>query len=99
MIEITYSRNNGGHRLEITGHSGYAPHGQDIVCAGVSAIAYALCGYLAESGALCRKKVCSGDLVCCCARSVQSDAAYEMALNGFEQIANSYAGYVAIKHI
>ena len=29
-------------RLTVTGHADYAPHGQDIVCAAVSALVYAL---------------------------------------------------------
>lgn len=31
-----------GMRLEISGHAGYAPAGQDIVCAAVSTLAYTL---------------------------------------------------------
>lgn len=38
MIEI--SRFEGG--ITIKGHAGYAPHGQDIVCAGVSTLAQTL---------------------------------------------------------
>ena len=34
MIEITQSAN----KITIAGHAGYAPHGQDIVCAAVSAL-------------------------------------------------------------
>ena len=37
MIEI--QRNNNG--ISIKGHAGYAPHGQDIVCAAVSALVQA----------------------------------------------------------
>jgi uncharacterized protein YsxB (DUF464 family) len=34
MIEITHQQN----RITIKGHAQYAPHGQDIVCAAVSAL-------------------------------------------------------------
>lgn len=34
-------------RLEVTGHAGYAPPGQDIVCAGVSTLVYTLAQNLA----------------------------------------------------
>ncbi len=40
MIEVGFQRK--GKRLEgfmVTGHAGYADHGQDIVCAAVSALA------------------------------------------------------------
>lgn len=33
---ITVTRNNGG--ISIQGHAGYAPHGQDVVCAAVSTL-------------------------------------------------------------
>lgn len=29
------------HRFELSGHAGYAGHGQDIVCAGVTALSFA----------------------------------------------------------
>lgn len=35
MIKVQYSND----RITVTGHSGYAPPGQDIVCAGVSVLA------------------------------------------------------------
>lgn len=40
MIEITYYRKHS--RVTIQGHAGTAPEGHDLVCAGVSAIAYTL---------------------------------------------------------
>lgn len=38
MIEITEHKDG----VSIKGHAGYAPHGQDIVCAGVSALTQSL---------------------------------------------------------
>jgi len=40
MIKVLVKRNAEGniHALTVEGHSGYAEHGQDIVCAGVSAL-------------------------------------------------------------
>lgn len=40
MITVTYYREH--CRVRIDGHAGYAPEGQDIVCAAVSALAYTL---------------------------------------------------------
>ena len=37
-----------GTTLEIQGHAGSAPYGQDLVCAGVSALVYALAQRLTE---------------------------------------------------
>ena len=48
MIEVRA----GGKRLVVQGHAGYGPAGQDIVCAAVSALVYALAETLAETGRL-----------------------------------------------
>ena len=38
MIQASFLQEDGGFRVLITGHSGFAPAGQDIVCAGASKI-------------------------------------------------------------
>ncbi|HIT90136.1 MAG TPA: ribosomal-processing cysteine protease Prp [Candidatus Merdenecus merdavium] len=38
MIEVSVQKEN----ISVTGHAGYAPSGQDIVCAGVSTLTQAL---------------------------------------------------------
>jgi uncharacterized protein YsxB (DUF464 family) len=43
MIHI---EDRGRHSIVISGHAGYDKPGKDIICAGVSAIACALCEYL-----------------------------------------------------
>ena len=40
MIDITYDRSN--NRVHILGHAGYGKKGEDVVCAGVSALAQTL---------------------------------------------------------
>lgn len=51
MIQICYSEMDGPHgptcRLEAAGHAGYAPAGQDIVCAGASLMMQSLAALLA----------------------------------------------------
>lgn len=42
MIDITYIRAEDWTLIDISGHAGYADAGQDIVCAGVSALTYTL---------------------------------------------------------
>ena len=46
MIVADFTQTAKGFRLRIEGHSGYSAGGEDIVCASVSGIFYALCGYL-----------------------------------------------------
>ena len=51
MIKVNYTELDGPYgpamRLEAAGHAGYAPAGQDIVCAGVSTLMQALVSLLA----------------------------------------------------
>ena len=56
MIKVNYTELDGPAgptcRLEASGHAGYAPAGQDIVCAGASTLMQTLCALLAP-GAAC----------------------------------------------
>jgi uncharacterized protein YsxB (DUF464 family) len=38
MIKVRVDMGSGDLTIDVKGHAGYAPHGQDIVCAAVSAI-------------------------------------------------------------
>lgn len=42
MIKANLTRHNGHHSISVTGHANYAPHGSDIVCAGVSTLMHAV---------------------------------------------------------
>ena len=46
MIWIRVTRRADGLELMAKGHAGYAPRGQDVVCAGVSALLYGFVAYL-----------------------------------------------------
>ena len=52
MIKVNYTELDGPAgptcRLEASGHAGYAPAGQDIVCAGASTLMQTLCALLAD---------------------------------------------------
>ena len=42
MTRITYQYSDDSFALDVYGHSGYAPAGDDIVCAGISALVQTL---------------------------------------------------------
>ena len=46
MICIRMTEREDGLELSAHGHAGYAPRGQDVVCAGVSALIYGFIAYL-----------------------------------------------------
>ena len=90
MIEVRA----GGKRLVVQGHAGYGPAGQDIVCAAVSALVYALAGVLQEKGQLARGDIREGyaDI------AGAGDCAREFALVrcGLEMLAGQYPESVEI---
>ena len=90
MIEVRA----GGKRLVVQGHAGYGPAGQDIVCAAVSALVYALAGVLQEKGQLARGDIREGyaDI------TGAGDCAREFALVrcGLEMLAGQYPESVEI---
>lgn len=51
MIKANLSKHNGKYSISITGHANYAPHGSDIVCAGVSTLMHAVLTQSLEMGA------------------------------------------------
>lgn len=52
MIRVRVRCGPGGAELTAQGHAGYAPAGQDIVCAAVSSVLYTLAGLLDANGEL-----------------------------------------------
>lgn len=85
----------GKGQVTIKGHSGYAPEGEDIVCAGVSALFFAFSGYLERKGWLTEAKIASGDSYI---TFKESGEAVEMLEEGIKQIAEAYPEYVKLKN-
>lgn len=97
MIRVRYLREGDHHTLSIQGHAGYAEHGNDIVCAGVSAISYALLGWLNHAGCdISAARVDSGDLEVSCKGIKQAATAFDMAVIGLGQIAKKYPRHVEV---
>ena len=97
MIHIHYQRDENTHHLHICGHAGYAEHGRDIVCAGVSALSFALLDYLRQTGTPVEEAACRrGRLDLRCRGGEQADSAFDMALCGWRQIAETYPQWVEV---
>ena len=97
MIRINYFRAGDEHKLAVMGHAGYAEHGRDIICAGVSAISFALLDYLQHSECEIKEaSVADGEMRLICKGEDVVRSAYEMAVGGYRQIAESYPQYVEI---
>ena len=100
MIRVYYARGEGEHELSISGHAHYADYGQDIVCAGVSAIAFSLLGWLEhneeELSDLSVSEV--EQFYLSCKGSEKIDTAFQMAVIGLVQIAREYPDHVEIEY-
>ena len=96
MIHIHYDYDSHHHRLRIAGHAGYAPRGQDIVCAAVSGIAFALQEYLTELNAV-EELICrTGELKLQGERCDETDVAFDVALSGWKHIQRTYPQCVEV---
>ncbi|QUO37943.1 ribosomal-processing cysteine protease Prp [Dysosmobacter sp. Marseille-Q4140] len=86
------------YNLRIEGHAGYAPEGQDIVCAAVSALALSLHGWLAAHPEIClwASRDSGGSARFLFHRTPGSRAVYEMLSAGLSSIAAEYPEYVRI---
>ena len=96
MIRVNYQRIGARHRLAVEGHAGHSDIGTDIVCAGVSAVSYALLGYLLKSGCnISEARADSGELLIDCTDK-RAEPAFEMALVGYNLIAKDYPQNVVL---
>lgn len=97
MTRINYCREGDRHRLAVNGHAGQAPRGQDIVCAGISAISFALLGYLQQCEAEIREiSGGGGSLTVDCTGGERVENAFDMALVGYLTIAKNYPQNVEV---
>ena len=99
MIRVKYLREEDFHRLILAGHAGHAKHGDDIVCAGVSATVYNLLGWLenhSEELEHIQTSVDSGDVEIVCIGGENVATAFELTAIGLEQIAQRYPECVDI---
>lgn len=89
--------------FEVRGHAGFAEAGQDIVCAGASALTQAaILGLEERLGLACRVKVERGDLACHLPRDVSPAVAaraqdiVETMVLGLRSMALAYPGHVQV---
>lgn len=95
MTHIYAEEHRGRYLLSAKGHA----EGEDPkVCAGISAILYALAGLLDNTPEIQTQQaeLKSGDAIFRFSGGLHAQTAYRMALIGLMQIAESYPGYMEI---
>ena len=102
MVDVVIFRNKDGHmiRFSVTGHADMAPRGEDIVCAGISALTQAaVIGLEKYVGSRLEVKVESGELTMKLLNvpDLQTNAILETMLFGLSEIAQNYPKSVHIR--
>jgi uncharacterized protein YsxB (DUF464 family) len=98
MIHIFYERDR--HFLTARGHANYAPVGQDIVCAAVSALLYALIIALREQeeNGTCRvREIAFSKGWADIAAEGAVDDAFALILGGLQQLQLRYPNCVSVE--
>lgn len=96
MIRVFAYRKGGYYRLYVAGHAEYNP-GEDVVCAGVSALVGALVSF-ATGSQNCRHlrwSARSGEVFLSCRGGLAS--AFEAVVLGLQQIAAAYPQHVSVE--
>lgn len=94
MITIHYDIDNGAQELRVTGHSGSAPKGQDLICAAVTILVRTLEDMLQRHGTLRSAFIKEGN-----ARIVGDtlDEAWESCMCGIGLLIRQYPNYICMK--
>lgn len=93
MIEVQWD----DKRLTVRGHADYGPYGQDIVCAAVSALVYALVGALEDGGRLESSVLKEGLAVV--EGKGECDREFAMTGQGLRLLARQYPQYISVKEL
>lgn len=103
MIRVTLFGNNAMNGFSVTGHSGYAKEGNDIVCAAVSALAQAAVMGLSEiAGQNVGHSQDKGNLICTmtpgedASKRLKAEAILSTFILGIQSIAAQYPKYVKL---
>lgn len=95
MVKITLQKRPHLH-LTATGHAGAAPHGEDLVCAGVSTLLCTLAAQLEQSGCS-SSRLEPGCAELRAERTRTALAAFSFAETGLRLLAGQYPQYVCIQ--
>ena len=96
MIKVTFTEEGEKLSLRLEGHAGYAEHGNDIVCASASILAYTLASFVrdVENSIV---DLTSGDTTIECETSDEAVTnAYLHTKRGYQLLAFNYPQYVRL---
>lgn len=106
MVTVEFYKDNQGFTaMELKGHAGYNP-GNDIVCAGISALAFTLIGALKSIDGISFTRLQYHDGVTVeiepfadATEQLVVDAVFMTVLIGLKQIEKQYPGHIRVKEM
>lgn len=98
MITIIYDEKGKDMSLQASGHAGYAPKGQDIVCAAVSTLMQSL-AYSVDSGTVTCDPGGDNILRVQASRSLDTLAKFELVMDGLYLLAQQYPENVRLVNL
>ena len=102
MTNITINKLNSEYELIVEGHSGYAEHGKDIVCASISTLTFTWINQLREFERLCWAKITyfnAGDGKIVLKFETENKAvawSFETVITGFLMISENFSQYLSV---
>lgn len=103
MIRASVINSDDEIKIEIAGHSGYAPYGNDIVCAGISALFMAFIAFVEKSyKGYWQRRILPGDGYVYIRKYKalpELDIALKVFVSGVEEICENYPENVVLEVI
>lgn len=97
MIKVTFTESDNKLSLRLEGHAGYAEHGQDIVCASASILAYTLASIVESLDEGATISLESGDSMIECESNPRTRNAFNYTKVGYSLLAHNYPQYVRLE--
>lgn len=97
IIKTNIVKNESPFEYIIEGHAGYAEHGKDIICSGVSALHFSFLMWL-NSENIEHNFVDDGNIVGVSVIDNRARDCYNMVIRGFEGVCEQYGKFVKIAY-
>ena len=99
MTQVSVSKRCGTYTVRLDGHAGYAAAGQDVVCAGISTLAFTLIRALEDMKIHVDKRVmdqAAGTIEVSFPAGKRTEPVLSTILSGFEMMRQQYPKHIQI---
>jgi uncharacterized protein YsxB (DUF464 family) len=102
MIRVIYDPE--AYQVDVSGHAGYAAHGQDVVCAGASTLFYTLARSLRDIDRFDVQESADGSIkrISCVpsqGQAIRARVAFRTIMQGFKMLSEEYPAHVSFTRV